>query len=69
MFFVFCFETDSQHVVSAGLKFYFSIAVKNSMTMTIYRRKHLIGGLLTVSEHESVTIMTGSMAVGRQVWH
>jgi hypothetical protein len=30
---------------------YFSTAKKDTMTNGTYKRKHLIGGLLTVSEH------------------
>jgi hypothetical protein len=36
------------------------------MTKTIYKRKHIIGGLLTVSEVYSMLIRTGSMAEGKQ---
>jgi hypothetical protein len=36
------------------------------MTMaTLMKRKHLIGGLLTVSEGECIAIMAGSMQVGK----
>jgi hypothetical protein len=38
------------------------------VTKAIYKRKHLIGDLFTVSERESMTIMAGSMAAGRQAW-
>jgi hypothetical protein len=31
------------------------------MTKATYRRKHLIGSLITVSEGESIIIMTGSV--------
>ena len=36
------------------------------MTKATYKRKHLIGSLLTVSEGESMTIMAGSMGEGRR---
>jgi hypothetical protein len=36
------------------------------MTKTTYERKHLVGGLLTVSEGDPMTIMVGSMAADRQ---
>lgn len=35
------------------------------MTNKIYKRKHLIGDLLTISDGESMTI-TGPMAAGKQ---
>jgi hypothetical protein len=35
------------------------------MTGVTLKRKHLTGGLLTVSEGKSMTIMVGSMAAGR----
>jgi hypothetical protein len=38
------------------------------MTKATYKRKHLTGNLLTVSEGESMTTMVGSMAAGRQAW-
>lgn len=34
-----------------------------------FKRKHLVEGLLTVSEGESRIIMVRSMAAGRQTWH
>jgi len=37
------------------------------MTKATYKRKHLLGSLLIVSEDESKTIMAGNMAAGRQV--
>ena len=37
----------------------------HSITKAASERKHLTGGLLTVSEDESMTIMVGSMAAGR----
>ena len=32
-------------------------------------KKYLIGGLLTISEGESMMTMLGSMAAGRQAWY
>lgn len=37
------------------------------MTKAIDKRKHLVGGLLTVSEGESMGVMAGSMA-DRRAW-
>lgn len=37
------------------------------MTRETYTRKHLIGGLVTVSEGESIAIMAGGMAADRQI--
>lgn len=37
-------------------------------TMTFYERKHLIRGLFITLKDEYVTIIKGSMAVGRQAW-
>ena len=34
------------------------------MIKTVLKRKYLIGGLLTVSEDESMIIMAGSVAAG-----
>lgn len=36
------------------------------MTMEIYNRMHLIGGLLTISKGKSMTIMVRRMAAGRK---
>jgi hypothetical protein len=38
------------------------------MTRATYKTKHLIGGLLTVSEGESMTIMAGTIAAHSQAW-
>jgi hypothetical protein len=35
------------------------------MTKASYKRKHLIRGLLIVSEGESMPVMTGSMIAGQ----
>lgn len=35
------------------------------MTKTVYKRRHLIGGWLTISEGESMTVTEGSVT-GRQ---
>lgn len=37
------------------------------MTKEIYKRKQLIGGLLIVSESESMTIMVGSIALEQKL--
>lgn len=39
------------------------------MVKMIYKRRHLIGDLFTVSEGESMSIKAGSMAAGEQKWH
>lgn len=36
------------------------------MTNVTYKRNHLTGGLLAVSEGESMTIMVGNMVAGRR---
>lgn len=33
------------------------------------KRKHLVGGLLTISEAESRAIVSGSMTAVTQAWH
>lgn len=35
------------------------------MTEAIYKRKHLTGGLLKISEGESMVILAGGLAAGR----
>jgi hypothetical protein len=39
------------------------------MTKAIHKRKHSTGGLFTVPEGESLTVVVGSMEAGRQAWH
>lgn len=39
------------------------------MTKATYKRKHLLWGLLSISEGGSMTILAGSMAANRQAWH
>lgn len=36
------------------------------MGKNTYKKKNLIGGLLVISADESMTIMVGSMAAGKQ---
>jgi hypothetical protein len=36
------------------------------MVKAAYKRKRLTGGMLTVSEGESIAIMVGSAAIGKQ---
>ena len=42
--------------------------MKNIITKAIYKRKHLIGSLLIVSDDESLIITVESRAGGRQAW-
>lgn len=41
---------------------------RNTMTRVNYKAKHLIRGLLTLSEGESMTILTGDRQQSRQAW-
>lgn len=47
---------------------YYCCKEPNSMTKATYKRNHLIGNLHIVSKGESMTVMVGSMMIGRQVW-
>jgi hypothetical protein len=76
---VACVAKNKTHILEIQLHFillvyiisiclhYCSIAVKRHHDQgSLYRRKNLVGDLLTVSEGESMTVLVGSMAAGRQ---
>lgn len=46
----------------------FLLMGRDTVTKATYKRKHLIGDLLTASEGEPMIIMVGSIATGRQAW-
>lgn len=45
-----------------------SVAVERHHSQDKYQRKDLLGGLLAISEDESVNRIVGSMAASREVW-
>ena len=47
---------------------YGGVLLLNHCAKATYRKKHLVRGFLTLLEDESMTVMVGSMAAGRQAW-